>query len=170
MLPAIRLTSRQDIDKILELYQIVAGSDNGLARTSEEFSLEFVSDFLTNSWANGLSLVGEIEGKIIAEIHGFKMQTKCFSHCLSNLIIAVHPNYHGQGIGRKIFEEFLLKIRKNHLQISRVELMVCSTNLKAISLYKSLGFMVEGVLKNRIKNSDSSFADDLMMGLLIYAP
>lgn len=162
-----RPTRRNEIEAVLALYKAAAALQNGLARTADEFSLEFVSDFFSQSQQFGLSLVAEHEGEIIAEIHGFPMQPKCFKSCLSNLMIAVHPRFRSRGIGKKLFLEFLSEIKVKQPQIARVELFVRSKNALAIALYKSLGFAIEGVLKNRIIASDGELDDDVLMALVL---
>lgn len=50
--------------------------------------------------------------------------------------------------------------------IEKIELRVRSTNPRAIALYRSLGFSVEGTLKKRIKLRHG-YADDLCMALFV---
>jgi putative acetyltransferase len=122
-----------------------------------------VNDFVTNSLAKGLIFIVENEGKIIAEIHCYRYDPLCFKHTLSNLVLTVDPNFQGQGIGRKIFSHLLEEVSKNHPDILRVELFTRQKNLRGIALYKSLGFEIDGVLKNRILDSDGNMSDDTIM-------
>jgi putative acetyltransferase len=89
--------------------------------------------------------------EIIAEIHGYKLRPKAFSHVISELTIAVDPDFHGQGVGKLIFSRFLELIATTRPDILRVELFTQETNTRALNLYKKLGFVVEGRMENRIR-------------------
>ena len=58
--------------------------------------------------------------------------------------MAVHDDWQGQGIGRGLMNA-LLDVADNWLQIRRVELTVFTDNSRAIGLYRSVGFVEEGV-------------------------
>jgi putative acetyltransferase len=47
--------------------------------------------------------------------------------------------------------------------IERIELISRESNLRAIQLYKSLGFKIEGRLENRIKTSAGELISDIPM-------
>jgi putative acetyltransferase len=64
-------------------------------------------------------------------------------------MIAVREDMHGRGIGRALMEA-MLDLADNWLQLSRVGLMVWATNTRAIRLYESLGFELEGTLKRYV--------------------
>lgn len=61
------------------------------------------------------------------------------------LSIAVFPKYRGQGIGTKLLDYLILKMRNKYQSIS----LSVSINNPAVRLYKRLGFIT-------IKNSDTS--------------
>ena len=48
----------------------------------------------------------------------------------------------------------------------RVELGVRADNLRAVALYRSLGFVEEGVRRDFVRLGDGSFVDDITMGQL----
>jgi len=60
--------------------------------------------------------------------------------------IAVHPQKRGQGIGRLLLSALISYAKENGLVGLTLE--VRSKNYVAISLYKSLGFVQEGIRKN----------------------
>ncbi|ADQ03880.1 ribosomal-protein-alanine acetyltransferase [Caldicellulosiruptor owensensis OL] len=60
--------------------------------------------------------------------------------------IAVHPQKRGQGIGRLLLSALISYAKENGLVGLTLE--VRSKNYVAISLYKSLGFIQEGIRKN----------------------
>jgi putative acetyltransferase len=159
----IRKGDKKDLEKIYQLYKKTASSPEGLARTPEEISQELVANFIEKSLENGLIFVVENSEKIIAEIHTYKNEPKCFQPSLSNLIIAIDPDFQGRGLGKKIFSHLLEEIKNNHRKIARVELFARQKNLRAIKLYQSLGFEIEGILKNRILDSAGNLSDDTIM-------
>lgn len=163
----IRKAEISDLEQILALHKETAKTPNGIARKPHEINEENVRDFLEKSLKSGLIFVAEDTAnphRLIAEIHCYKHEAECFKHTLSNLTIAVHPNFQGQGVGRKIFAHLLTRVEVQHPEIARVELMVRQSNKRAIKLYQDLGFEIEGHCKNRILNNEGQLDSDIMMG------
>jgi ribosomal protein S18 acetylase RimI-like enzyme len=162
----IRRVIESDLEKILALYKLVSNNIGGLARTYDEINKNYIEQIHSKSKRNGLQFIIQEnlkEDKIIAEIHGYKLEPKVFSHVLSEITIVVHPDYQGKGLGKEIFQHLLNDIQNNRKDIVRVELIARESNQKAIELYQKLGFSIEGKMKNRIKNLDNSFEADIMM-------
>lgn len=149
--------------EILALYKTVANSPGGLARSVDEISGEYVNSFLKKSEKTGLSLIAYDSLTIVGEIHAYRLDPKVFSHVLSELTIAVHPDFQGMGVGRLLFEGFLREIETNRPDILRVELIARESNLKAIRFYESLGFKQEGRFEQRIDRGDGTFEADIPM-------
>lgn len=82
--------------------------------------------------------------------------------------IGVHDEYAGRGIGRQLMQT-LLDLADNYLALHRVELEVLADNARAIHLYESLGFQVEG-RKRQDHFRHGVFVDTLMMGRLSATP
>jgi putative acetyltransferase len=101
---------------------------------------------------------------LIAEIHAYKSGLVVFAHVLGELTIVVHPDFHGKKIGRTIFTIFLEEIVRTRPDVLKVELVARESNAKAIRLYESLGFLIEGRLEMRIKRPDGNFEADIPMG------
>jgi ribosomal protein S18 acetylase RimI-like enzyme len=162
-----RTADLEDVSSILELYRTVARQQGGIARIENEITEDYISNIITKSLSMGLIIVGvhpENHDEIIAEIHAFKPGIKVFDHVLSDLTIAVHPDFQGKKIGRTIFTIFLEEVGKNMPQIGRVELITRESNTNAIKLYQSLGFKIEGRLEMRIKNASGMYEADIPMG------
>ena len=70
--------------------------------------------------------------------------------------------YLGRGYG-KIATKLMLDIAFSELNLHRVYLYVMSDNVAAIKAYESVGFVVEGVLRQDFFR-DGSFIDIVMMG------
>ncbi len=79
--------------------------------------------------------------------------------------LAVSPKYQGQGIAKEMLKEAIEKMKDSG--IKRVELIVESDNLRAISFYEKFGFEIEGKLRKYYKRShENHYTDDYMMSLL----
>ncbi len=70
------------------------------------------------------------------------------------------------GIGKELIEALLDWAEANPL-IEKVSLGVFSTNHRAISLYKRLGFIEEGRKIKEFKMSENEYVDDIIMYKLV---
>jgi putative acetyltransferase len=75
--------------------------------------------------------------------------------------MGVHPRFQGRGVGRAIMST-LLEIGEEHLGFTRIELEVYVDNERAVRLYRSFGFEMEGTLRFHAMR-DGTFVDTLMM-------
>lgn len=105
-----------------------------------------------------VSAAGEILGEsVINEIDG---ETRC-----ANFRIAMfRPASRGRGLGTWMTEcvrDFAFEVLKLH----RLELDVFSFNPRARHMYEKVGFRVEGVRRDAIRDGDG-FADDILMAML----
>lgn len=163
----IRTADIDDLHKIKVLYKEVARHGDGIARLEPEITEEYVHHFITKSLASGLILVAvhpEDPEQLIAELHAYKPGIRVFDHVLSELTLVVHPQFQGKKIGRTIFTIFLEEVARNRPDIGRVELISRESNLKAIALYQSLGFRIEGRFEMRIKSVHGAYEVDIPMG------
>jgi ribosomal protein S18 acetylase RimI-like enzyme len=159
----VRKTKFSDQTKIFEMYKKAAKYVDGLARNEKEITLEYVADFLSHVEKLGLSFVAVDNEVIVGEIHCYRINLECFAHMLSNLTIAVDPDFHSKGVGRKLFNRLIDEVLANHTHITRIELASRETNQKAIDFYSSLGFKIEGRFEGRVKNHDGTLVADIPM-------
>ena len=75
--------------------------------------------------------------------------------------IMVQKEYHRMGIGRALMTN-LIDIADNWLMLVRIELGAFTGNEKAINLYKSLGFQIEGTKKYAIIRN-GKYDDEYLM-------
>ncbi len=80
--------------------------------------------------------------------------------------ISVASDYQGAGIGRCMMEAFLSWASENPT-LKRVTLHVMGNNLRAIALYRSLGFVVEGRRRGAVVFETGRVEDLIMMGLIL---
>jgi ribosomal protein S18 acetylase RimI-like enzyme len=163
--PLLRPGEPGDKARILSLYKKVSRSNDGLARTYDEITEDYVEEFVTKALRDGLQFVMEDPDShdIIGEIHCYKLSPKVFGHILSELTIAVDPDHQGRGIGKALFRALLKDVMENRKDILRIELIARESNKKAIEFYQRLGFVVEGRLTNRIRKGGAGFEADIPM-------
>jgi putative acetyltransferase len=162
-----RTADIDDLPRLIELYKAVARDGGGIARLEHEITEDYVKNFILKSLATGLIIVGENPDnmdQLVAEIHGYKAGIATFDHVLGDVTILVHPKFQGKKIGRTILTIFLEEIGRNRMDIGKVELIARESNMKAIELYQSLGFKIEGRLEMRIKTPDHNYEADIPMG------
>jgi len=162
----VRHANPSDYSKIYALYEKVAQARFGIARSPEEITEPYIKNFMQSAAENGIELVivnPANKSEIIAEIHCYRMEPKIFSHVLSELTIAVDPDFQGQGLGKKIFTHLLEFITISRHDILRVELFAQETNERAIALYTKIGFKKEGRFEKRVPGKDNVLEADIPM-------
>lgn len=162
----IRHALATDRAAIEALYKRVAAVPDGLARTPDEVSAEYIDGFMARAAANGVELIWEEDGCVLGEIHASCPGIAALNHLLTDLTIAVDPAAQGKGVGRALFQGLLDHVMAAMPHIGRVELFARSSNVRARALYLSLGFVDEGILKRRVNNSRGEPEDDTLMGWL----
>jgi ribosomal protein S18 acetylase RimI-like enzyme len=162
-----REATQDDLFPILDLYKAVARAGGGIARSEGEINESYMQNFISRSIQSGLIIVGENpedSNQLICELHGYKQGIAVFDHVIGDLTIVVHPEHQGKKLGRTIFTIFLNEIYRNRPDIGKVELITKESNKRAIALYQSLGFSIEGRLEMRIKNEIGGYEADIPMG------
>lgn len=158
-----RRAKKDDIKKIKELYKATAAQPGGISRKPHEITDEYINNIVLNSLKRGLMIVAEENRQIIGSIHAYKFEQESLSHLLSNLTFLIHPAHQGKGVGKALFSYFMEYVKESMPEIIRVELFVRKSNEKAVKLYESCGFEVEGYLKRRIKTTDGIPETDSIM-------
>lgn len=77
-------------------------------------------------------------------------------------MVANHPDFRGRGVGRKLMES-MIDLADNWLQLTRLGLIVWTSNASAIALYREFGFAVEGTMPNYVF-VDGRYAGAHLMG------
>jgi len=163
----IRATTLADAPAILALHIAAASRGGGLAREPDEMDLAGIEGSLARPFLNGVALSAWIDGAIAGEIHASRLGPRQFAHNLTDLTVAVHPDFQGRGVGAALFEALFAAAAKLTPTIERVELMCREGNLGALRLYERLGFVVEGRFPRRVRLQDGTVEDDLAMGKVL---
>ncbi len=86
---------------------------------------------------------------------------KRFSHKIE-FGVCVLKDFWGYGMGKNLLKESIFWADSNG--IKKITLNVLETNDKAITLYKKLGFEIEGILKKDKLHSDGKYYNTIVMG------
>mgnify|MGYP000117205331 FL=1 len=164
----IRPSSLADEMGIHAVYRAAARQGGGLLRREDEITNGYIRHNLENSLRIGISFVAEADdGRILGEIHAWPSETRQLGHCLTNLTVAVDPAAQKRGIGRALFGR-LIETAKSNPGFRIIELYCREDNQRALDLYQSLGFVLEGRLKGRVwQGHDKPYLDDLLMALYL---
>jgi putative acetyltransferase len=163
----IRRAIPTDAHSIYSLYKRVTTEfPAALARGCDEIQMDYVEQFMDASHEHGVELVAEQDNVVVGELHTYRSDLKVFSHVFCNLTIAISPSFHSRGIGRRLFTSLLNIVTYEYPEIRRIELVVRESNRRAIKLYESVGFSVEGQMIGRICTPDGSFEADVPMAWL----
>lgn len=109
----------------------------------------------------GTVLLAEVHGQLAGWLTLQRDKTPYRRHvCL--LGMGVLRPYRHRGLGKALLEEALRYAREAQ-HIDRVELAVRATNLAAIGLYQSVGFVYEGRRIGAICDDTGTYDDEILM-------
>jgi ribosomal protein S18 acetylase RimI-like enzyme len=128
--------------------------------TVDGFSLEQTREFLRNIESAGWPCVMATAGqRMIGWCDIMPKTVPGFTHG-GTLGMGVLQEWRGQGIGRRLLGECLALGRTAELE--RIELAVYADNNRAIRLYESMGFVLEG-RRSQVRKIDGQSQDELLM-------
>lgn len=164
----LRCPKKYDAIELSKLRVKIDGETEHLDREPGE-GLLTPEDFEKLIYEDGVAektifLVAEVEGKIIGftRLEGSKLSR--FRH-KAEFGICISEEYWGLGIGKVLLENVLMWA--DTVGIEKISLTVVQTNTKAIQLYKTYGFLEEGLLiKDRI-HKDGNYYNTVIMGRLL---
>lgn len=160
----IRRTTLADAPAVHALHRAAAAAPGGLARQPDEIGLGWIEQVLAQALKAGVALSAWSDGELVAELHAPRMGPRQFAHVLSDLTIAVRPDWQGRGLGGRLFEALFAEAARLRPKVERIELMVRAGNAGAIRLYQRMGFVVEGRFEGRVRRPDGALEADLAMG------
>ena len=165
----IRTVKLEDAEAILEIHHSVIAEGEYFIKVSEEFNRtleqqkEWIQKIIDNE--KDTLIVAEINGEVAGWIVFLSQDRKRVSHT-GSFGLMISQNYRGMGLGRMLVTALLEWAEKNPF-IEKVSLGVYSTNHRAISLYKSLGFVEEGRKIKEFKMNENKYVDDILMYKLV---
>lgn len=165
----IRKVQINDAEKILNYVKRVSGETDFLTFSPDEFKItikkqkEYLKEYTERK--NCLALIAiDVNKRVVGMLDfcgGIKSRTK---HS-GEFAITMLKEYWGQGIGRSMIN-YLIDWAKDLGTIRKIDLKVRSDNIRAVNLYKNMGFVVEGEI-SRFFLINGSFYSVLCMGLKI---
>lgn len=158
----IRPVKIDDAAAINEIRRMDGVRENTLGIISERVTRS--EDFIKGLSENDHLLVAELEEKGLKKVVGMIGMNVSRNPRLrhsAGIGIMVHVDYQGKGIGTALFKK-IIDLADNWLMLTRLELAVFVENERAVKLYQSLGFQIEGIKKyGSIRNG--KYADEYMM-------
>ena len=164
---AIRRTTPADAPAILDIHRAAMANGGGLAREPDEMDLAVIQAMLAKPFSAGVALIACIDGRPAGEIHASRLGPRQFDHNLTDLTVAVHPDFQGRGVGAALFEALFDAASELTPAIERVELFCRSGNPGALRLYERMGFAIEGRFVRRVRLPDGAIEDDLAMAKVL---
>ena len=141
---------------------LVAREKKYLAQT-EALPLERIEGFVRESvTTDAIQFFALKEGEVVGWTDIFPGWAHAVSHC-GSLGMGVHPNYRGQGLGRRLLTACIQKAWAKGL--TRIELEARADNSHAIALYEKFNFKHEA-LKAKAMRFDGEYFDSVQMRLL----
>jgi ribosomal protein S18 acetylase RimI-like enzyme len=164
---SIRLAKPEDANVLAEAQREIAKTPRLLASRPEELKDENFREKIISLSQNdsGIYVVMEKDGSIVGQATLEPHKLAVTSHVVF-LTIAIHIGHQGMGLG-KMLMQYLIDWAKYNPKIEKFELQVRSSNTRAISLYKNLGFVEEGRKIKRLKYGENEYVDDIYMAMWV---
>lgn len=158
----IRPVKLEDAASINEMRRMDGVRENILGIISERIMRS--EDYIKGLTENDHLLVAEVnenEVKKTVGVIGLHVNRNPRLRHSASIGIMVHADYHGKGIGTALLKK-AIDLADNWLMLLRLELTVFIENERAVKLYQSFGFQIEGVKKYAaIRNG--KYADEYLM-------
>jgi len=158
----IRPVKIEDAIFINEIRRQDGVRENIMGITSERVTR--TQSFISGLTDNDHMLVAEVEEDGVKRVVGVATLSVNRSNRVrhsASIGLMVDRDYHRMGIGKALMTN-LIDIGDNWLMLIRIELGAFTDNEKAINLYKSLGFEIEGTKKYAIIRN-GKYEDEYLM-------
>jgi ribosomal protein S18 acetylase RimI-like enzyme len=158
--PTLRSATAADVPAIAAIYRA-----SSTAREPDEIDDALVAGMVRDASSRGIALVAMEGARLLGFVLGPRHPVRRCAHVMTNVLVCVDAGARGRGVGRALMEGLVAAAHASDW-CERIEFYVRASNTVAISLYESLGFVVEGRLRARI-DTPQGRVDDLFMALLI---
>jgi len=154
----IREASANDIDAIWEIFEnVVKGGD------TYAFAPDTTKEEFLNIWFAPVmkTYVAEDDGRIIGSYFIKPNQPGLGAH-IANCGYMVHTDVRGKGTGRQMCEHSLIVAKQLGYKGMQYNIVV-STNIKAVELWKKVGFRIIGTIPGGFKHLQLGYVDAYIM-------
>lgn len=151
----LKISNELDKETDFRLYE------PGERKTTEDEEIEEIEKVLNNK--NSIILVAEDNNNLIGYLWANGRNQNRVRHSIY-VSIGILQSHAGKGIGTKLFQELENWAIKN--KIHRIELTVMDYNIRAINLYKKMGFQKEGIKRDSLF-VNGHYVNDIYMAKLI---
>lgn len=165
----IREATLQDASELMQSIRKYIGEGEHQVMEQDEFShlmpkgREWINAFIEED--NSLLLVAEHNGRIIGNMDITGGSRNKLRH--NGLIgIGMLKEYRSQGLGSILLNAGITWAKENPY-LERLWMQLIDGNKEAIGLYTKMGFVEEGRQKNFIKTAAGSYADNIIMALML---
>lgn len=134
----VKITDAPEIHNIRIMPEVY---ENTMSLPSE--TLGNIEEFLRTN--KDPVLVAEVDGHVVGMAGLYIYKPERMKH-RARLGIMIHKDFQGHGIGKALMQE-IINIADKWLMLKRIDLEVFTDNERAVNLYKSAGFVVEGTAK-----------------------
>ncbi len=159
---AIRPIKLEDAEAINEIRGMDGVRENMYGMFSERIARS--EDSIKGLSEHDHLLVAEVEEKGIKRVAGMVGMKVYGSGRLrhsASVGIMVHADYQGKGIGTALFKK-MIDLADNWLMLVRLELTAFVENERAVRLYQSMGFQIEGIKRYAVIRN-GKYADEYLM-------
>ena len=154
-----------DAQALLDFFQEVAGESDfmtlgseGLGMTRQELELFAEKQAQT---ANQLCLLLYLDQDLVGVLNIAAEQNRALQH-IGDIFIVVRKKYWNKGLGRILLEDGIAWAESSGI-IRKLDLSVQVRNERAVHLYQSLGFEIEGLRKRGVYTKEGEFIDVYLM-------
>lgn len=163
----IRIANINDIDSIYNIDDEIFNSESYFISTKEEWHAEDKKRYKENllikiNDQQSRFLVATMNNDVIGYIVAYRSNRMRTQHNRS-ITMGLTSHTRGKGIGKKLLKEIISWAISND-SVENLSLGVLSTNIHAIKLYQSCGFVEEGRFFNEYKFGEQ-YIDDIYMKL-----
>ncbi len=159
--PAVRPATPDDAPGIAAMREVVAAEGRWLGREAP-LPPAFADQVRAAIDAgDGLHLVAELDGEVVGD-GGLHRD----GHGRAGVFMSLLPAQRGRGLGGDLLDACLAWARQQP-DLHKLELEVWPHNERALRLYRSRGFVVEGYRHRHWRRANGELWDSIEMGLLL---
>lgn len=165
----IRPYTEADAAELLRIERACVDAEVGMVLDAEQLPADprGFDEALRSDPELGTALVAEQASRLLGHASVRLLRPARIRH-VAVFAVEVDPAAQGRGVGRALMEAAMAWASERGAR--RFELYVRSDNPRAIGLYRSLGFELEGVRKQFVRTRAGCFVDDWIMARLMASP